>query len=218
MHRRMPPFYPQIWLKSFEWCRNCMDWGPGSLCWCRCIHWGAPQWCWRGGRRRKVAGRIWTWRLISSTPSWRNWLTSWIPSCLPPTLSTSMHTRWSGISSETLLLKVISFSVSLLAPPHDMVNDKDRPSRQTQLVMINLGFAGFMNARSPCCQVSSIAEGGNGVLCKRGGSACGNRSAHVFFDGLHPTEAANAVIARNAYASNRKTVVYPMNVEQLARI
>ncbi|XP_052191213.1 GDSL esterase/lipase At1g29670-like [Diospyros lotus] len=77
---------------------------------------------------------------------------------------------------------------------------------------------GFMNARSPCCQVSSIAEGGNGVLCKRGGSACGNRSAHVFFDGLHPTEAANAVIARNAYASNRKTVVYPMNVEQLARI
>ncbi|CAL5387578.1 unnamed protein product [Camellia sinensis] len=77
---------------------------------------------------------------------------------------------------------------------------------------------GFRDASNPCCEVASISEGGSGVLCKRGGTTCANRTILVFFDGLHPTEAVNDLIARNAYASNLQTQVYPINVKQLAQI
>ncbi|KAK3008635.1 hypothetical protein RJ639_013444 [Escallonia herrerae] len=71
---------------------------------------------------------------------------------------------------------------------------------------------GFNDTSSACCEV------GNGILCKRGGSTCENRSSYVYFDGLHPTEAVNVVLAAKAYASNLNAEVYPMNVEQLAKL
>ncbi|KAK7847762.1 gdsl esterase/lipase [Quercus suber] len=67
---------------------------------------------------------------------------------------------------------------------------------------------GFKDASRPCCEVASI----NGVLCKRGGQACVDRSSHVFFDGLHPTEAVNIQIAAKAYESDLKSEVYPTNL------
>nr|GMD76137.1 GDSL esterase/lipase At1g29670-like [Ipomoea batatas] len=85
-------------------------------------------------------------------------------------------------------------------------------------IIKNPASNGFVDANNACCEVPSIDEGGNGILCKKGGSICANRSNHVFFDGLHPTEAVNAVIARKAYTSIRKTEVYPMNVKQLSQI
>ena len=45
---------------------------------------------------------------------------------------------------------------------------------------------------------------------------CQNRSSYVFFDGLHPTEAVNAIIASRAYKSNDSDFVYPTNIKQLA--
>ncbi|XP_059454492.1 GDSL esterase/lipase At1g29670-like isoform X2 [Corylus avellana] len=74
---------------------------------------------------------------------------------------------------------------------------------------------GFKDASRSCCEVASMNEGGNGILCKRGGQACAERSSHVFFDGLHPTEAVNAQIASKAYESNLKTEVYPTNIKNL---
>lgn len=60
-----------------------------------------------------------------------------------------------------------------------------------------------------------LNEGGNGVLCKRGGQVCADRNSHVFFDGLHPTEAVNVQIANKAFASNLKSEVYPTNIQQM---
>ncbi|XP_062097966.1 GDSL esterase/lipase At4g16230-like [Humulus lupulus] len=77
---------------------------------------------------------------------------------------------------------------------------------------------GFEEASKPCCKVASLSEGGNGVLCRREGEVCANRSNHVFFDGLHPTEAVNVQIANKAYASTLPTEVYPINIQQLAQI
>ncbi|KAL4651630.1 hypothetical protein ACB092_01G174200 [Castanea dentata] len=77
---------------------------------------------------------------------------------------------------------------------------------------------GFKDASRPCCEVASINEGGNGVLCKRGGQACADRSSHVFFDGLHPTEAVNVQIATKAYESDVKSEVYPTNVKNLSDV
>ncbi|KAG7942790.1 hypothetical protein I3843_15G005300 [Carya illinoinensis] len=76
---------------------------------------------------------------------------------------------------------------------------------------------GFKDTSSPCCEVASLSEGGNGVLCKRGGRACAERSSHLFFDGLHPTEAVNIQIASKAYESDLKTEVYPTNIKNLAK-
>ncbi|CAA2973638.1 Hypothetical predicted protein, partial [Olea europaea subsp. europaea] len=81
-------------------------------------------------------------------------------------------------------------------------------------------FKGFNTTRTSCCEVAAINEGGAGILCKRGGSICTNRSNHAFFffNGLHPTEAVNLVIANVAYASNFNAEVHPMNLKQLSEI
>ncbi|XP_031247110.1 GDSL esterase/lipase At4g16230-like [Pistacia vera] len=77
---------------------------------------------------------------------------------------------------------------------------------------------GFNDTRKACCQVLSVNEGGNGILCKRGGRVCAERNIHVFFDGLHPTEAVNIQIAKKAFGSYNRDEVYPINVRQLAKL
>ncbi|GAV73848.1 Lipase_GDSL domain-containing protein [Cephalotus follicularis] len=74
---------------------------------------------------------------------------------------------------------------------------------------------GFKDEINACCEVASVNEGGNGILCQKQGRVCADRSAHVFFDGLHPTEAVNMQIATKAFASMRTTEVYPFNVQNL---
>ncbi|KAJ8464479.1 hypothetical protein OPV22_027031 [Ensete ventricosum] len=78
--------------------------------------------------------------------------------------------------------------------------------------------SGFSETSEACCELSSAMEDGRGILCRRGGRACGDRDAHVFFDGLHPTDAVNMRIAVKAYGSNLKAEAYPINVGQLARL
>ncbi|KAJ4846095.1 hypothetical protein Tsubulata_016734 [Turnera subulata] len=75
---------------------------------------------------------------------------------------------------------------------------------------------GFKDTSNPCCEVPSLSEGGNGILCRKGGQACEDRNLHVFFDGLHPTEAVNVQIANKAYNSNLQNEVYPISIKQLA--
>ncbi|MCD7470267.1 hypothetical protein HAX54_009991 [Datura stramonium] len=74
---------------------------------------------------------------------------------------------------------------------------------------------GFDNTKDPCCEVTTIKEGGNETLCKKGGQACPNRNKFVWFDGLHPTEAVNIVLANKAFSSDLKYEVYPTNVKTL---
>ncbi|KAL5728948.1 hypothetical protein ACHQM5_001967 [Ranunculus cassubicifolius] len=77
---------------------------------------------------------------------------------------------------------------------------------------------GFNDINNACCEVPSLAEGGNGLLCKRNGSTCDDRRGHVFFDGLHPTEKVNCIIARKAWTSRLPTEVYPINVGELVKL
>ncbi|KAJ8644928.1 hypothetical protein MRB53_006676 [Persea americana] len=72
---------------------------------------------------------------------------------------------------------------------------------------------GMKETRKACCQTDVV-----GILCKRGGQTCTDRDAHLFFDGLHPTDIVNAWIAKKAYGSNFDTDVYPFNVSQLASL
>ncbi|KAK1290835.1 GDSL esterase/lipase [Acorus calamus] len=70
----------------------------------------------------------------------------------------------------------------------------------------------FAEVKQPCCKVSS-----NG-LCERGGSVCQSRNSYLYFDGIHVTDAVNALIARKAYETNSIIEAYPINVKQLARL
>ncbi|KAL8110925.1 GDSL esterase/lipase At1g29670-like isoform X1 [Apium graveolens] len=85
-------------------------------------------------------------------------------------------------------------------------------------IIKNPASKGFTDATQPCCRVPSLEEGGNGISCKRGGSTCEDRSKHVYFDGLHPTEAVNVVLATKAFASNSTNEVFPFNIRELAQI
>ncbi|KAB2031192.1 hypothetical protein ES319_D05G288000v1 [Gossypium barbadense] len=86
-------------------------------------------------------------------------------------------------------------------------------------IIQNPSSKGFKDANNPCCEVVPLTQlAGNGVSCKKGGRICMDRSAHVFFDGLHPTEKVNVEIATKAFSSDLKTEVYPINVNQLAQL
>ncbi|CAN6194828.1 unnamed protein product [Urochloa humidicola] len=66
-----------------------------------------------------------------------------------------------------------------------------------------------------CCEMSRSSSG---VLCKKRGPVCRDRTEYVFFDGLHPTDAVNARIARKGYGSSSPEHAYPINVKKLAML
>lgn len=82
-------------------------------------------------------------------------------------------------------------------------------------IIRNPAKSGFRQGNMACCELEKRSKG---VLCKRRGKTCRDRKEHVFFDGLHPTEAMNVVIANKAYASRLTDEVYPINIRQLSRI
>jgi hypothetical protein len=75
--------------------------------------------------------------------------------------------------------------------------------------------SGVKETGRSCCEVSRDSSG---VLCEKGGPICSDRTEYVFFDGLHPTDAVNAIIARKGYGSRSPEHAYPINVKQLAML
>lgn len=77
-------------------------------------------------------------------------------------------------------------------------------------------YTGFDDTKHSCCELTTIKEGGTETLCKTGGHVCSSRSKYVWFDGLHPTEAVNVVLANKVFTSDLQVEVYPTNVKNLA--
>ncbi|XP_066374137.1 GDSL esterase/lipase At1g29670-like isoform X1 [Miscanthus floridulus] len=74
---------------------------------------------------------------------------------------------------------------------------------------------GIRETSRACCEMSRSSSG---VLCKKQGPVCRDRTEYVFFDGLHPTDAVNARIARKGYGSRSPDHAYPINVKKLAML
>jgi phospholipase/lecithinase/hemolysin len=74
-------------------------------------------------------------------------------------------------------------------------------------------LSGITETYKACCEI-----GPSGVLCRRGGPICSDRTKYVFFDGLHPTDVVNARIARKGYGSASPQEAYPINVKKLAML
>ncbi|CAL5039002.1 unnamed protein product [Urochloa decumbens] len=77
------------------------------------------------------------------------------------------------------------------------------------------GKHGVRETGRACCEMSRSSSG---VLCKKRGPVCRDRTEYVFFDGLHPTDAVNARIARKGYGSSSPEHAYPINVKKLAML
>lgn len=78
------------------------------------------------------------------------------------------------------------------------------------LVMIQQ--KGFSVIDRGCC--------GNGrnrgqVTCLPLQTTCSNRDRYVWWDAFHPTEAVNIILGRTSFSGDT-SVVYPMNIQQLA--
>ncbi|KAK9002441.1 hypothetical protein V6N11_025119 [Hibiscus sabdariffa] len=59
-------------------------------------------------------------------------------------------------------------------------------------------------------------RGGGGELCLPDSKSCNNSSQYAFWDGVHPTETLNKIIAKNAYTSKFPLNASPLNIQQLA--
>ncbi|KAK8506389.1 hypothetical protein V6N13_016407 [Hibiscus sabdariffa] len=64
-----------------------------------------------------------------------------------------------------------------------------------------------------CCEMG----GGGGELCLPNSTPCSKRSRYVFWDGVHPAEAWNKIIAKSAYSSKSSVEASSFNIQQLAK-
>ncbi|KAE8660284.1 GDSL-like Lipase/Acylhydrolase superfamily protein, putative isoform 2 [Hibiscus syriacus] len=65
---------------------------------------------------------------------------------------------------------------------------------------------------SSCCQTG----GGDGELCHPNSKPCRNPRQYLFWDGAHPTEVWNEMIAKSAYDSEKPEEANPFNIRKLA--
>ncbi|KAJ1283068.1 hypothetical protein BS78_03G099800 [Paspalum vaginatum] len=74
---------------------------------------------------------------------------------------------------------------------------------------------GFTVLDRGCC---GVGRNNGQITCLPLQRPCDDRSAYMFWDAFHPTEAANKIYAAKAFGSNSTAEVYPMNIRQLAAL
>ncbi|PUZ57532.1 hypothetical protein GQ55_5G439800 [Panicum hallii var. hallii] len=79
----------------------------------------------------------------------------------------------------------------------------------------NAAAHGFTVLDRGCC---GVGRNNGQITCLPLQRPCDDRSAYMFWDAFHPTEAANRIYAARAFGSNNTAEVYPINVSQLAAL
>ncbi|KAL5789421.1 hypothetical protein ACOSQ2_004309 [Xanthoceras sorbifolium] len=74
---------------------------------------------------------------------------------------------------------------------------------------------GFRVTNTPCCEV-----GGNNtlLLCIPFRIPCQNRTDYMYWDAVHPTEAANVMVAGRSYNARVPSDTYPIDIRRLAQL
>ncbi|KAJ4713767.1 GDSL esterase/lipase [Melia azedarach] len=81
-------------------------------------------------------------------------------------------------------------------------------------LLTNYRSYGFSVIDRGCC---GIGRNGGQITCLPFQTPCANRDQYVFWDAFHPTEAVNILFGRKAFYGDQ-SVVYPMNIQQLATV
>ncbi|TKW12862.1 hypothetical protein SEVIR_5G063100v4 [Setaria viridis] len=77
----------------------------------------------------------------------------------------------------------------------------------------NAAAHGFTVLDRGCC---GVGRNNGQITCLPLQRPCDDRSAYMFWDAFHPTEAANRIYAAKAFGSNSTAEAYPINVSKLA--
>ncbi|KAK9706882.1 hypothetical protein RND81_07G158200 [Saponaria officinalis] len=74
---------------------------------------------------------------------------------------------------------------------------------------------GFTNTNSGCC---GVGRNNGQITCLPLQTPCANRNEYIFWDAFHPGNAANEIIGRRSFRSEKSTDAYPFDIEKLAQI
>lgn len=77
----------------------------------------------------------------------------------------------------------------------------------------NAASYGFSVLDRGCC---GVGKNNGQITCLPLQQPCSDRTQYLFWDAFHPTEVANIVSAKIAYASKSKAYAYPINIQQLS--
>ncbi|WVY94866.1 hypothetical protein V8G54_033954 [Vigna mungo] len=84
-----------------------------------------------------------------------------------------------------------------------------------QDILNNPSSFGFRVTNAGCC---GVGRNNGQITCLPFQPPCRNRKAYLFWDAFHPTESANAIIARRAYNAQSASDAYPVDINRLAQI
>ncbi|GAV64102.1 Lipase_GDSL domain-containing protein [Cephalotus follicularis] len=87
-------------------------------------------------------------------------------------------------------------------------------ARMFQDLILNSRAYGFSVVDRGCC---GIGRNRGQITCLPFQTPCPNRDQYIFWDAFHPTEAVNILMGRKAFNGDL-SMVYPMNIEQLANL
>ncbi|KAG5224597.1 GDSL esterase/lipase [Salix suchowensis] len=87
-------------------------------------------------------------------------------------------------------------------------------ARMFREILTNSPAYGFSVINRGCC---GIGRNRGQITCLPFQTPCTNREQYVFWDAFHPTEAVNVLMGRKAFNGDL-SMVYPMNIEQLANL
>ncbi|XP_038722589.1 GDSL esterase/lipase At5g45670-like [Tripterygium wilfordii] len=82
-----------------------------------------------------------------------------------------------------------------------------------QDLLSNPGAYGLRVTNTGCC---GVGRNNGQITCLPAQTPCQNRDEYLFWDAFHPTEAANSIIARRAYAAQSASDAYPFDIRRLA--
>ncbi|XP_058111792.1 GDSL esterase/lipase At1g71250-like [Magnolia sinica] len=87
-----------------------------------------------------------------------------------------------------------------------------RVSNSFQNIYQNPSKFGFKYTNIPCCVVDDHGT----TPCVPNKTPCQDRNQHIFYDAIHTSEAANAIIANQCFSQS--SVCSPINIQQLAAV
>ncbi|PWA69712.1 SGNH hydrolase-type esterase domain-containing protein [Artemisia annua] len=101
-----------------------------------------------------------------------------------------------------------------LKPIVDNINNNFSDARFTyiNITSISTPQGGVALPNVPCCQVRSDGQ------CIPNSTPCTNRGFFIWFDGFHPTEVANTVLATRSYTAQSPNDASPFDISQLAAL
>ncbi|KAI4295345.1 hypothetical protein L6164_035399 [Bauhinia variegata] len=73
-------------------------------------------------------------------------------------------------------------------------------------------LSGFTEINDECCPVRGDGQ------CVPNETPCQNRRQYVFYDGFHPTEAANEITATSSYNASNPLYTYPMDINHVLQL